>query len=254
MTTRVVVNNTWTDLHPDDHTTRTGLRDRLRAHTRQRGIAEKQLATAAGHRPGWAQSIWAQDSWRLSSIQTMCRVLGYHLDIRPGRELPAHVKPADETFWLGIAAVYNDTPADRDMVYRMRLADTAARLRAALGLSTDYLGGLLGQQAQKVAEWETGEKPDYLFITAQRHFRALGYPLSFTLLDANGELVPEPAPGDVKGSKPTRDRSPKPELVAAQVVARNSLTFIADNNTVVLTVDGNTTTMPRATWNALVGQ
>lgn len=245
MTDRTVVNNTWTDLHPDDQAARVELRDLLRAHSRSRGLAEREVAAAAGRKQGWAASIWAQDSWLLSSMQAMSRALGYRLAVDTVQPLPTSMAPVQMEMWDAMNAVVGVDAAGRDTVSRMILADTARRLREYLELSPAQLGALLGHSARRVTEWEAGEKPDYPLITAQRHFRALGYPLSFTLLDEDDEPVPPPTPGDPEAPTAPTDPLPQPVTQPSDGIR---ITYDFGDDTVTLTVGPQAITMSIGTF------
>lgn len=194
----------WVDLDPADTAARVKLRQQLRAHSKQRGWTEQQLSLTAGHRAGWAQSIWGQDSWQMSSIQTMVRALGFRLEFGWDKLLPPHMAPPDAVLWETMAAAYPAGGESGDALERLKLADTARRLREALGITAEDVGKRLMVRPVKVTEWETGDKADYPVNTAQRHFRAIGYPLSFTLADENGDPVPDITP---MTPKPPRKRS-----------------------------------------------
>lgn len=185
--TRRVVNNTWIDLHPDDLANRVALRDYLYASSVGQGLSEPELSKAAGYQTGWAKGVWSQSSWRLSTVQLLVRTLGYQLDLDVST-VGVRLAPQDPAI-AGLRSMFRAGTRDGDEVDRRWLADLGRRLRVGLGVERAELGHALKMSGTRVRDWEEGDGPDYLLLTAQRYFRALGRPLYPLLRLHSGTLV-----------------------------------------------------------------
>lgn len=164
------------DLHPDDLAARTWLRDHLLAERDRRGIVNRQIAAAVGHKDGWAYNIFATVSWKLETIQMMCRAMGYELRLELcGMTIAGTREPEWEAAYNRYMA--SDNPLRREEATRVDLGDMVRRVREASGLSRIDLGKLLNQEAKSVRDFEHGERPGYMLVSLQRYFRAMNMKL-----------------------------------------------------------------------------
>lgn len=185
--TRVIVNRNRDDIDVRDRINRIRLRRLLQHVQDMKGYSDEEVSTMAGYGEKWLSSLWARKSWRLASVQHVARTLGYRLGFHVDIELPVG---ADLTV-DDIQSLYVE-PADIDSAARIELSALGARVREALGVTPVELGKRLHMEGNKIVTWESGEKPYYLLVTAQRYFRALGGELQFHLVDNDGnKLHPE---------------------------------------------------------------
>lgn len=179
----VKINRNMDDLHLTDRLNRLRLRDWMRAQRDLQGLNDKQLADRVGHNSNWAHDVLSEDTWRVVTLQKMVRALGHRLvfnvdiDIIP---VPLEVPT--------MASVYGDNPSmdRREEADRIDLCGLGGRLREARGLEPALLGRSLGQNGNQVRTFESGDKPGYLLLTAQRYFRALGGELKMVLVGPDG--------------------------------------------------------------------
>lgn len=185
---RSVHNYTWADLHPDDGDARVELRRFLRTAAGRQGYTEATLSIAAGRRPGWAKSVWATSSWRLATIQHLSSVLGYQMGFHAAGRYGEGMELEPIRFQV-LRKAYAKGSADAHTVQRMWLADYGRRLREARDVSPHVLAARLSMTPARLLDWEECDKDDYMLLTAQRYFRALGNPLRLMLSHEDGSAT-----------------------------------------------------------------
>lgn len=188
MATRSVYHRTWSDLHPDDGEARLELREWTRQTSQAQGHTERGLSEAAGYQRGWARAIWSASSWRLATMQWLCSSLGYDMEFNAAWQYGEGM--AAEPPELRLMLDMHEPGTSRwHAAQRMWLADYGRRLREAKGIPVPELALRLSMTPTHLREWEAGDKDDYLLLTAQRYFRALGNPLRLILRDREGLRV-----------------------------------------------------------------
>lgn len=191
MTTNSKINRNLDDLHVDDYLNRMRLRDWFEEERDRQGIGNKELATRLNHNTGWAYGIITGGGmWRAASMQRMARALGYtlHFNVDTFGVTPAlKDQPSLSDLYAG-----NPDPEKREEAARMDLGNLGQRLREAKKISSAVLGRMLNQEGESVRAFESGDKPYYLIVTAQRFFRALGGELKFALEAADGTTFEAP--------------------------------------------------------------
>lgn len=196
------INRNVDDLHPDDLLNRLRLRDWMEAERDRQGIGNRELAARMGRNTGWAYGIInGGGMWRAASMQRIVRALGYTLHFNVAASniiIPPRDTPSLTDIYAG-----NSDPERREEAARMDLGDLGRRYREARKLSSSALGRLLNQEGESVRAFESGDKPYYLCVTAQRYFRALGGELRFSIEAADGTffLAPEGRWPSVDGSE-----------------------------------------------------
>lgn len=238
------INTNLDDLHPDDRAARVWISNNLLAARVRQGLLNRDVAARVGRTDGWAHKFFATLNWRLETAQTMARALGYRLTftvVWPDGQLTAHVAARSEAWeaaWSRFTRSPN--PERREEAERVDLCDFARRVREAQGLGATALGHRLNMSGFSVKAWESGERPGYLLVTAQRFFRALG-----------GQLVPvlgsdEIPDGLIVG--PMTFASPDPATGGRVMIVENS------DRTLVWNTDEPATVVsfPAATWNAWI--
>lgn len=218
------INRNTDDLHLGDKLVRLRLRDWMRAQQREQGINDRLLAARVGHNSSWSHGILSTTSWRMATVQKMVRALRFGLTFNVDT---AGVKlPPPEGALLSDIYANNPDPDKREEAGRIDLCGLGRRYREALGLSPAQLGHRLGQEGKSVIAFETGDKPYYLLVTAQRYFRALGGMLVPVLTTIDGEPMALPEGEwvsellDTVAVTETRDRvlvwnTAKPEAVVS---------------------------------------
>lgn len=186
---RVVVNKNREDIHVDDKINRVRLIRYLRDTQDELGISDRDLSARVGHGPNWSASLYRQNSWRMATLQELVRAFGLTLHLEVNSKVPPI--PAEGPTFSELYAA-NPNPARREEAARIDLMVLFGRLRKALDLSAAEVGRRMGVEGGKVTEWETGETPYFLVVTAQRYFRALGAELTFVLEDENGKRFAAP--------------------------------------------------------------
>lgn len=201
---RIVFHRNWADLHPDDGETRAELRKWMRNEMTRQGLGELAMSLKAGHRRGWARSVFEATSWRLATVQHFCATLGYELEFHAAWQYGEGM--ADEPpELLAALEIYRPGSPGRASLQRQRLADYGRRLREAKGISVPELASRLSMTPTHLRDWEECDRDDYLVLTAQRYFRALGNPLRLILCHESGSRVylgprrPPPPPATVSG-------------------------------------------------------
>lgn len=177
------------DLHLDDRLARLRMKDWLREERDRQGLHDKALSERAGHNSSWSLGLLKSDMWRAATLQKIVRALGYRLtfnvdiDIVP---VPSEVP--------SMMSVYENHPnlERREEASRIDLCTLGARLREARGMDVTAVGRIVGQTGSQVRTFESGDKPFYMLVTAQRYFRAIGGELKLVLAGADG--VPFEAP------------------------------------------------------------
>lgn len=185
------INTNQDDLHPDDQAARVWLRDFLVSQRDERRLLNKDIAARVGHSDGWAYTIFATTTWKLETIQLMARAMGYRLGFVTeweGAQVTPQGIPVRAEAWEQAYSRYikSPNPQRRDEAERVDLCDFGRRVREAQGLTANQLGYRLNMAGARVRDWETGERPGYMLVTAQRYFRALGGALLPQLHDPAG--------------------------------------------------------------------
>lgn len=168
------------DLHVNDYLNRLRLRDWLEQERDRQGYNNRELAALVGHQTGWAYGlINGGGQWRVASLQKIIRALGYTLwfNVEASNIV---IPPPDGPKLSEIYANHPDMD-QREEAARRDLSDLGRRYREALGLQSATLGKRLNQEGESVRTFESGDKPYYLLVTAQRYFRALGGELKLML-------------------------------------------------------------------------
>jgi hypothetical protein len=190
--TATMINRNISDLHTDDYLNRLRMQDWLREEQKRQGISDKELSSRVGHHSSWSHGVMESNMWRVATLQKAVRALGYELkfnvkiDVKPG---PIEKTPYNPK-GLSNAEKYANSPnlSHREEADRVDLTDLGRRLREASNLTPAMLGHRLRCDGSTVTAWESGEKPFYLLVTAQRFFRALGGELKMviTKIEDNG--------------------------------------------------------------------
>lgn len=177
------------DLDLNDRLIRLRMRDWLREERDRQGLHDKSLSERVGHNSSWSLGLLKSDMWRAATLQKIVRALGYRLtfnvdiDIVP---VPSGVP--------SMMSVYENhaNPERREEAARIDLCTLGARLRQARGIDETVLGRRVGQTGTQVRTFESGDKPYYMLVTAQRYFRALGGELRLVIVGDDG--IPFEAP------------------------------------------------------------
>lgn len=192
MATIKKINRNLDDLHIDDRLNRLRLRDWMAAEQERQNIGHRELAARMGHQTGWAYGIITGGGmWRAASIQRIVRALGFALHFNvdtKGVQVAPRTDPSISEICAGLGV------DKREEAARMDLGDLGRRYREACRLTPAMLGRRLNQEGESVRTFESGDKPYYLVVTAQRYFRALGGELKFSIerLDGSGECFEAP--------------------------------------------------------------
>lgn len=198
--TKPKINRNIDDLHVDDYLNRQRLRDWFEEERDRQGLTNRELAARVDHNTGWAYGIITGGGmWRAASMQRMAHALGYtlHFNVVASNVV---IAPREDVSTSEICAGLG--APQREEAARMDLGDLGRRYREARKISSAQLGKLLSQEGESVRAFESGDKPYYLIVTAQRFFRALGGELRFTLEAADGALFEAP-----EGRWPSRGSS-----------------------------------------------
>ena len=180
------INRNVSDLHPEDQLIRFRFQDWLVAEQERQNIADKELAAKVGHHSSWAHGVMSSTSWRVATMQRMAYALGYQLafNVKADNVVipPAEIKLAD-------AYAGNPKVERHEEAIRRDLCDLGRRYREAMNMTPAMLGHRLRAEGKTVTSFETGDKPYYLLVTAQRFFRALGGELRLVLVkqEPNGQ-------------------------------------------------------------------
>lgn len=181
------------DLHIEDQLNRLRIQDWMIEEQKRQGILDRELAERVGHHSSWSSGIMKTSGWRVATLQKMIRALGYELtfnvkiDVDPVPIAPSPMNPEAITY----AEKYANSPSvsNREEALRVDLCVLGERLRIASRLTPAMLGHRLNQEGKSVTAFESGEKPYYLLVTAQRYFRALGGELKLVIIkkEENGQ-------------------------------------------------------------------
>ena len=191
--TKKTINRNMDDLHVDDQLNRLRLQDWMREEQERQGILDRELAARVGHHSSWAHGTISTSTWRAATLQKMIRALGYRLTFNV--KIDVKPEPIEKTPYnpegLSNAEKYANSPKidNREEADRVDLCDLGRRLREASKLTPAMLGHRLRQESKSVTAFESGEKPYYLLVTAQRYFRALGGELKLVIVkqEDNGQ-------------------------------------------------------------------
>lgn len=178
------INRNLDDLHPDDRLNRLRLRDWMQEEMRVQGVGNRELAARVRKAAGWSYGITTGLNWRAASLQELVRALGYTLHLEP-RVAHVIVPPRTSVALSEVYAGHRD-PSQRDEAARRDLGDYARRLREVQNLTSAMLAKRLNSGGDVVRIFEEGDRPYFLLVTAQRHFRALGAELSLVLEGEDG--------------------------------------------------------------------
>ena len=188
-----IINRNVTDLHIDDQLNRLRLRDWMKEEQQRQGLLDRELAARVGHHSSWAHGAMESTSWRVATLQKMVRALGFTLtfnvkiDVKPE---PIAKTPFNPDGLSNVEKYASSTNPERhEEAARVDLCELGERLRVASNLTPAMLGHRLNQEGKSVTAFESGEKPYYLLVTAQRYFRALGGELKLVLVkqEASGQ-------------------------------------------------------------------
>lgn len=177
------------DLHLDDRLNRLRLLDWMRDEQKRQGVHDKALSARVGHNSSWSLGVLRSDTWRAATLQKVVRALGYRLTFN----VDIDIVPVPATT-PSMMSVYENhpNPERREEAARIDLCTLGARLREARGMDLMDVGHIVNQTGNQVRTFESGDKPYYMLVTAQRYFRALGGELRMVLIGDDG--VPFEAP------------------------------------------------------------
>lgn len=225
----VKIDRNMTDLHPDDRLNRRRLQDWMREERDRQGLTDKTVSERVGHNSNWCHDVLKSDTWRVSTLQKMMRALGFRLMFNVDIDIVPVPSEAPS-----MMSVYENhpNPERREEALRIDLGSLAGRLREARGVEPAFLGRALGQNGSQVRTFEAGDKPGFLLLTAQRHFRALGGELKLLLVGEDG--VPFEAP---------EGRWPKGSEMTVRVAEGEGRVLLWNAN-----VPGNVVSFPEAAW------
>lgn len=154
-----------TDLHPDDRDLRVGLRDMLVQRRYDLGLSQRELCALQGRTQSATASFERATSWRLITVQQRCRFLGWRLILRL-EGLPVDVDEA-------LTTLRPSDPHRADLWDQSALMAALVDARHARGVSQAQLSRLLDTSERAI--WHTEQcETGLMFITPQRHARALG--------------------------------------------------------------------------------
>lgn len=177
------------DLHLNDRLNRMRLLDWMREEQKRQGVHDKALSERVGHNSSWSLGVLRSDTWRAATLQKIVRALGYRLTFN----VDIDIVPVPATT-PSMSSVYENhaNPERREEAARIDLCTLGARLREARGLDSNEVGRIVNQTGAQVRTFESGDKPFYMLVTAQRYFRAIGGELKLGLVGDDG--VPFEAP------------------------------------------------------------
>lgn len=161
------------DLHPDDHTARVQVRDRLVAARHTATLSRPALAARLGVATSTIQSIEeGTDRCRASTLQRYARALNlrmvFHLDDLPDPNLVPD--PLADVWQQMLAA----SPDHEDEIERRLLRLNLIRCRQAAGISREQQARTLGLARAGLSRFEYTATGDIAVHVAQRYARALG--------------------------------------------------------------------------------
>lgn len=183
------------DLHLADKMNREWLRTWMAAEQKRQALPDKMISERVGHQGSWASGLTSGTMWRASSVQKFIRGVGRELVFKV--DIGWEPQPLPEGT-VTLSEVYQNHPdmEQREEAARRDLCQLGARLREAAGLTTIELGKKLNIDPSSVRAFESGDKPFYLLVTAQRYFRGLGGELNFVIKDPTGQAISYVSPGD----------------------------------------------------------
>lgn len=166
------------DLHLNDRLNRLRLRDWMREEQKRQGVHDKALSERVGHNSSWSLGILRSDTWRAATLQKIVRALGYRLTFNVDIDIVP--VPATSPSMMSVYANHAN-PERREEADRIDLCTLGARLREARGMDATEVGRIVNQTGSQVRSFESGDKPYYMLVTAQRYFRAIGGELKLVL-------------------------------------------------------------------------
>lgn len=162
--------------------------ERLRAES---GMTGSALSIACGHRNNWFNGLYRTSNWRLGTLQKVFRILGYRLRwVVRGAVIPVPLDEADAAYGDLVMSMGIDFLEEAE---RIELQDALRRYREGAGVSRSEFAARVMTAPSNMKSWEEGEEPQFLVLTAQRFFRALGCELRFLLEDSSGVVREIPA-------------------------------------------------------------
>lgn len=181
-----------TDLDVNDKLIRLRMQDWLLAERERQGVGNREIGQRVGHHTSWAHCFLKSTMWRTVTLQKMVRALNHRLTFNVDTFGKVIIPPPDGPLLSDVYA-NNPNPDRQEEAIRLDLGDLGRRYREALGVSRVKLARKLNQEAKTVDVFEAGASPQYLLVTAQRYFRALGGELRLVLTPPDGEPFEPPA-------------------------------------------------------------
>ncbi len=162
------------DLHPDDHTARAALRDRLRHEREQRGFTVDEFAAATATSRGvvYNRESAKMASYRLDSLTIWANQLGQSFTI-VATDVPGY---HDNPIAAALECCGADAFQHAAEIDRLIAARTAR-------LTSGRMASRLGTTQSAVSTVENRDTVTALLITWQRYARALGGRLALVLTD-----------------------------------------------------------------------
>lgn len=179
------------DMDVADSAIRLGLGEAMERLRAEGGITRAALSIACGHRNNWFNGLYRTSNWRLGTLQKVFRILGYRLRwVVRGAVVPVPADEPDAAFQDLMMAMGIDFLEEAE---RVELQDLLRRYREGAGVSRSEFSARVMTAPSNLKSWEEGEEPQFLVLTAQRFFRALGCELRFLLEDSGGVVREIPA-------------------------------------------------------------
>lgn len=189
--TKKIDRNT-SDLHVNDKLIRLRMHDWLVAERDRQGLGNRELSQRVGHHTSWAHCFLKSTMWRTATLQKIVRGLGYTLTFEVDTFGQLVIPPPNGPQLRDVYASHPDME-QREEAARVDLGDIGRRYRVGLGWTQGKLARLLNQETKTVEAFESGATPQFLLVTAQRFFRALGGELKLVLVPADGDPFEPPS-------------------------------------------------------------
>jgi len=186
------------DLHPDDTTNRLILRDWFIAEQKAQGLSDGQLGARVGYGDGWVRGFRKGTHWTMVSLQKLVRALGYELRTTP--EIAGMTLAPSALNWHMSVMLASSSAERREQALRFDLGAVGAQLRELMLLSQATVARALKTEIRIVRQFEEGDVDGFLLVRAQRYFRTIGCPLTFSI--HKPDQAPEHAAVEMKHPKP----------------------------------------------------
>lgn len=156
-----------TDLHPDDHGIRLGLRNLLIERRHELGYSQARLAKLIGVSQYTVASAEVGQPWRVTATQRLARGLDVRVVAHPDG-LPG------DTDDNNLDLLRPTSPDDADRWDRQRLLTGMVAARRASSVTQAALAGRLGIAVNVLSRFERAVESGLMWATCQRYCRALG--------------------------------------------------------------------------------